>query len=738
MAWFTKYTITFKDLEEITNTIYLQYDGWGGGITALTPGKTPAILRYNTSDRFNTIVSSSLDFQVVYESAIDGLFTEADRTVRVYYERGTTTYWYGYLVPYQYYRLLSGRPHYATFTATDQLQLLRDIPFEDGSGDPYFYLSTDLAVLSNVLAKSGLALPTKDGINIYDDDMDKTDADSPLDQVYSYPEMYWNADTDERGDCATVLHDILKKYGARVFQDNQLWYLQRPNTMWSKHAVRTFSAANPMSYLSNTVDYVQWNRQDETGYWLADPEIELKPRAGKVVLTTAPRMRTNLNLNPDFQTFTLEGANDPYYWSGDVGIEFAAASDYISLGENDSADPPELSVWVDFYAEQVKKLSISIEFKATYSGGTNCTLYFMLSNVDEDLWYNWSTPGWVDAQAAYYTVDVPSDVGASMSDYATLTFTADNVLVQSEINQYRFHVFEVWNNNDTTCNLLIRKINISPAYVDDVPVTEIITKENDVTSYNVIEDELVHCDTFADMNGPLGDYTGYDDKYYVLRDGTAANDTTDAWYIKGDPISEATNVSIQNLLTQQYLDGYWEPREVIRGKLRGDYRYFQALVDDDITDSYGFPKVFIPLDQACDIHRMEWSGTWEEVAPVYDDSTLEWADHDFGGAGSIDGNELTITEFTITGAGEEGRFAVTHTAAIGEMIRMVIVLTAQAGGSYVPTMTMDGDAITVAWGTNYIEYYCDSATTKELVITADLGEELNLVCTVDLYYITGI
>ena len=50
MAYTNRWSITFKDFENTTRTIYIQQDGWSGGVTALTPGNNPMIWEEDSSE----------------------------------------------------------------------------------------------------------------------------------------------------------------------------------------------------------------------------------------------------------------------------------------------------------------------------------------------------------------------------------------------------------------------------------------------------------------------------------------------------------------------------------------------------------------------------------------------------------------------------------------------------------------------------------------------------------------
>ena len=50
MAYANRWSITFKDFEETTHTIYIQQDGWDGDVTPITPGSTPMMWDEDDND----------------------------------------------------------------------------------------------------------------------------------------------------------------------------------------------------------------------------------------------------------------------------------------------------------------------------------------------------------------------------------------------------------------------------------------------------------------------------------------------------------------------------------------------------------------------------------------------------------------------------------------------------------------------------------------------------------------
>lgn len=753
MAFQTKYSVTFKDVDNQSWYIYFQYDPWAGDVTELTPGQTPCVMRYETQSKYNTIVPSFLDIQVVYKSAVDDLFTEEDQTVRVLLGNGAMWYFIGFLITNQYFRQMGAKPHYAEFTASDQLSRLEDIKFEDASGDPYFYSQTELVALSNILAKThkGVAsLSTKEGINIYDDDFAKAVTNSPIAQSYFYPEMYWDEVTDERSDCYTVLEDILKKYGARVFQSEYEWRLQRPNAMWAIHTVRQFTAANPMVYLSNSTAYHQWNRVDEGGVWRAVPEVMKFPRMGKVEITANPGRKINVIKNSTFRDFTWSGSFPRYWESGAATV--TEHDGYIELADKGTTGNPDQYIYTTNSFYKTKSIRAVIGFKAVYNGDV-CVIHFMFKVLD----YYYTTSGWTTVADSRYEFDVVGEGVASMTEYAELTIDIPQIQtigywgIPFDVFALEARIYEIEGDGTGDNELYINNFRLEPDYQGDVPEYYVFEQSNPATSYyrvkrkypvNYIRDSMgIRRMQFPQQKSPaelrLTDSflpelraTVYDDMYWPVSDAVGRGNITDAWGIIGDSTADQ---NLTELLARQYLEGSYLPVDIIRGTLRGSYTYYKALVEDEETDAYGYAKVYNPLDQAWNVARKEWTGTWVEVSPIYTDQAFDWASETYNTAG-IDGNEIDMNETVV---GTMTATSEAYTAVIGRMIRVKVTVV-DGGGTDPPNYSIDSQTGTLAIGTNYLEFRMSSAGSKTFQINHTDGERANCVVTFWFYSLKGL
>ncbi|MBG7617700.1 MAG: hypothetical protein IZT57_04955, partial [Chloroflexi bacterium] len=256
MAYATKYTLSWGDVDGVAWVVAFQEDGFGGSVTELTPGATPMVITWNGKEKYQPIVGSSVDFQFLYDSGND-LYVEGNRDLYVIVGRAGEAVWWGYVSPGQYFWAFNNPKNFVTITATDGLGELKNIKFEDGSGDPYFGQEEQIVVMANILLKTGLTLPIWESINIFDANHTTGATYSALNQTYIYPEKYWDEQTDERGNCYDVLVDILTNYGASVRQYNSLWTIYRPNS-YSMDTIywRAFNAAGVYSGIDDTTSFV--------------------------------------------------------------------------------------------------------------------------------------------------------------------------------------------------------------------------------------------------------------------------------------------------------------------------------------------------------------------------------------------------------------------------------------------------------------------------------------------------
>ena len=733
MAFATKYSLTWADVENVEWEVYFQVDPWAGAVTELTPGATPLVLTWNQSEKYQVIVGSSADIQMVYETAIDDLFTDKSQFVKVLVRRNSENMWHGFITPGQYHRQFNQPKHYVTLTATDGLGELKNIKFEDGSGDPYFYQAEEITALYNCLAKTGLPSGISEGIGIYEDNQDSTVADSPLDQTYIYPDMYWDEQTDERGNCDVVVEDILRKYGATVRQDNGGWLLLRPNSFSVDDIqFRIFVAG---SLITNT-SITSYKSIDSDNFYIhADQEITRLLGVGRSEITQDPPRRSNMFKSGAFESFMWDGSDFDYWTSvhsSGTTLNIDNDNGTLKLGANGNAATPTEYIEQSVYIYYPNSISISFDWTPVYTGTPSYKSVYL--QIYDGAYY-YTTSGW-QSGVGYYTLLAPA-LSTGFTLKANIDIPAQYAYGYDRGFTLRFRIYEFHNENAAATNY-VKIDNLRLDVGMDLPETKLHAYDNSITINNVREETVAIGDSWVtDFLPSVTD----EDAYYVNTYDTSFSLTQD-WSIYGDVTASAP---LCELLARQYVEGYRKSLDVFRGSIRSadlDFAHL-AFEDSNIVDDYGFAKRFFPNGISYNARTNEWNGEWVECPATYNTSTScdAFYSENFGTAGTITGNLLEIVSYDITSVHELGVFE-TYAAAAGETVRFVVELTDDSGGySDMPIITIDDGGTphtqTVAWGLNYLSYHVETAGNVTIILGGTVGDFFYLSCEVDFYTLTG-
>ena len=257
--------------------------------------------------------------------------------------------------------------------------------------------------------------------------------------------------------------------------------------------------------------------------------------------------------------------------------------------------------------------------------------------------------------------------------------------------------------------------------------------ENAGTSLNAIETIINQVDADATISHPAFGIWDADTYYYTQKSATRRDEINEK-YIIGDNETVTTPVTIQKLLANQLLHATYTPKDIIRGTLRGDYSYKEALIEPGMVDSVGYPKLFLAQEATWDLRKNEWTGTWIEVGPIYTDETTAWASDTYDTA-SITGPSIEITTLTVSGT--DTATSQAYTAVIGEMIRIKVTVT-DISTTDLPNYDFDGQTGTLSLGINYLEFRCSTAGSKTFVINHTDGERANCIVVYAMYSLKGI
>lgn len=232
--------------------------GYTGSIIDVKGTDDPFILDQsdNGTNKFVPLIPSSAEINLISESNFyfKELFTQDDRKFQVLYYldsgSGLELQWVGYIISQNYKEAYLPPPYAITITATDGLADLKTFAFTDKDENGFTGDINTLSAIIEVLKKTNLDINIQCGINKFEDDMLTTDTDDPLKQC-TFDADTFNNDGGSAMDCATVITEILKPFGAVIRQRKAKWYIYCSEQSVSSVPYREFNLLG--EFVSNGV-----------------------------------------------------------------------------------------------------------------------------------------------------------------------------------------------------------------------------------------------------------------------------------------------------------------------------------------------------------------------------------------------------------------------------------------------------------------------------------------------------
>lgn len=230
--WYVKYRIEFNDTQNLAWKIDIKEWAAGqGAITDLVSTGVPLKIEYlSDSDDFDEpIRPSKAVFNVwsMTDFALTDLYSDEDFHFKVLIYYSSTLFFQGFIVTSEYSEPYDCVPYPVQITAIDGLNYLKTILYDitdpTDVTPPVYYNGRQLEslIISDILAKIQIT-GFSEFVNIYENGMNHTSSDSPMDQleidVDIFQDMY----------CDDVLKEILKKYKAVIRQVNGEIIIYRP------------------------------------------------------------------------------------------------------------------------------------------------------------------------------------------------------------------------------------------------------------------------------------------------------------------------------------------------------------------------------------------------------------------------------------------------------------------------------------------------------------------------------
>ena len=228
MAYYLKYTIPFKDVDNNANLVSIYQLGFAGTSTELIATDIPAVHKYEREDNediLSPIMSSTLtiSFYSTENTDFRNFFSYSDREFYVVHEFAGNVVFKGYLLNDIVGEPFQDPPYPVVLTATDALAQLKEVALTGPSVD------TDLGTLVfEQLASLGLALDFEICNDLYEGlVMDNTKSifsqdndENLLVQAGTFDALGLNA--------FEFLEEVCRSFGWVLFQSNDKWIIQRP------------------------------------------------------------------------------------------------------------------------------------------------------------------------------------------------------------------------------------------------------------------------------------------------------------------------------------------------------------------------------------------------------------------------------------------------------------------------------------------------------------------------------
>ncbi len=243
----TLYKISYVDYFNQSHEILIKENGYAGALTEVEARGNPFSRNHDSAsdDVHEPMNGSSATIRLIAETNFQfiDLYTSNNRKYQVIHNIGGTLDWKGFILPDQYQEQYKGPPYVNEFIVADQIGFLRVLAWDRTT------VETELVTLHAILKKTDLEMDLWEGINVYEDNHNSGDADSPLDQTYINTEVFAGLTYYD------ALYQLLFKYGAVIKQDRGEWFISRPDEATGAFRRRNYTYSNGAYTYSSDESY---------------------------------------------------------------------------------------------------------------------------------------------------------------------------------------------------------------------------------------------------------------------------------------------------------------------------------------------------------------------------------------------------------------------------------------------------------------------------------------------------
>jgi hypothetical protein len=262
MSFGIKYRMEFMDITEKSSDLGVIWkvdileNNFAGNITTLTGGDSPLIFNFdNKADNvFDSIRESHAEISVYSDTdfALQDLYSIELMQFQVNIYADDVLYWWGYIEPQKHEEVYEPAPYLVTISCTDGLS---ELEAEYKNGDEYYkgrrYISQ---IILDCIGKLGHT-EFIEFVNVYEDTINKTSADSPFDQILI--DTYCFRDHS----CIEVLTEILQIFNAFIRQKDGIFNIIRPSELigttingrhFTTYNTKSSVTLTPLQYINRT------------------------------------------------------------------------------------------------------------------------------------------------------------------------------------------------------------------------------------------------------------------------------------------------------------------------------------------------------------------------------------------------------------------------------------------------------------------------------------------------------
>jgi len=329
-----RWRVQFQNRSDETISCNIYEKGYAGALTDINAGGNPLITNYrqgsNSDAKYDIIKGSEVTLSMMSDTSFQflDLFTGEEDQFLLIVDRDGTEEWRGFAKNEGYSEAYADTPYEIKSSFIDGLGMLKQVDFLDDNGELYSGIKSQLEIIKICLLYTLHQLPMYVSIDVFEAAHTNSSTTTPLEQTYINLDMF-NDGTDP-WDCYKVISEILRPYGAHIFQEDGAWHIRSIDNMQTTYVQTIYDAFGDNATTAN------YNPALALTTASADPKVRIDgqstmtmiPGHAKVKISQVVSQFKNVIRNGDFDRID---ENKKYVnWQDDNNIGEVAA---ITVGD---------------------------------------------------------------------------------------------------------------------------------------------------------------------------------------------------------------------------------------------------------------------------------------------------------------------------------------------------------------------------------------------------------------------